>query len=82
MFVENWMTPDPLTVAPALSISAAAQLMGRHKFRHLLISQLAEQQRMEILDAMSFHDHKLKNKIFSASSSSDNSTLSSDLGFW
>ena len=39
MFVENWMTPDPLTVPPALTISAAALLMGRHKFRHLLVAE-------------------------------------------
>jgi len=39
MFVENWMTPDPLTVPPATTISAAALLMGRHKFRHMLVAE-------------------------------------------
>lgn len=38
MFVENWMTADPLTVPPSMTISAAALFMGRHKFRHLLVA--------------------------------------------
>jgi acetoin utilization protein AcuB len=38
MFVENWMTPDPLTVPPEMTISAAALFMGQHKFHHLLIA--------------------------------------------
>ena len=41
MFVENWMTPDPLTVPPTMTISAAALFMGRHKFRHLLVAEAA-----------------------------------------
>ncbi|MGZ9174148.1 MAG: CBS domain-containing protein [Candidatus Binatia bacterium] len=41
MFVENWMTPDPLTVLPTMTISAAALFMGRHKFRHLLVAEAA-----------------------------------------
>lgn len=39
MFVEKWMTPDPLTVPPAMTISAAALQMGQHKFRHLLVAE-------------------------------------------
>ncbi len=41
MFVENWMTSDPLTVPPTMTISAAALFMGRHKFRHLLVAEAA-----------------------------------------
>ena len=39
MFVEIWMTPDPVTVPPSTTISAAALLMARHRFRHLLIAE-------------------------------------------
>jgi acetoin utilization protein AcuB len=39
MFVEKWMTPDPVTVPPTTTISAAALLMAQHKFRHLLIAE-------------------------------------------
>jgi acetoin utilization protein AcuB len=37
MFVDKWMTPDPVTIPPQTTISAAALMMGRHKFRHLLV---------------------------------------------
>jgi len=33
------MTPDPITVPPHMTISAAALEMGRHQFRHLLIAE-------------------------------------------
>jgi len=39
MFVEQWMTPDPVTVPPQTTISAAALQMSRHKFRHLLVAE-------------------------------------------
>ena len=39
MFVQRWMTPDPITIPPHMTISAAALEMGRHKFRHLLIAE-------------------------------------------
>lgn len=38
MFVGQWMTPDPVTLAPEMSISAAALEMRRYKFRHMLIA--------------------------------------------
>jgi acetoin utilization protein AcuB len=38
MLVENWMTPDPVTLPPDATISAAAIEMGRHKFRHVLVA--------------------------------------------
>jgi acetoin utilization protein AcuB len=38
MFVENWMTPDPVTLPPSATISAAAIEMGRRKFRHILVA--------------------------------------------
>jgi acetoin utilization protein AcuB len=34
MFVEKWMTPDPYTVPPEMTVSAAALEMSRRKFRH------------------------------------------------
>jgi CBS domain-containing protein len=39
MFVEKWMNPDPVTVPPTTTISAAALLMAQHKYRHLLIAE-------------------------------------------
>ncbi len=41
MFVEKWMTPNPVTVPPHTTISAAALQMGRHKFRHLLVVEVS-----------------------------------------
>lgn len=38
MFVEHWMTPDPVTLPPTATIAAAAIEMGRHKFRHILVA--------------------------------------------
>lgn len=38
MFVENWMTPDPITLPPSATISEAAIEMGRRKFRHILVA--------------------------------------------
>jgi len=35
------MTPDPLTVPPTMTISAAALFMGGHKLRHLLVAEAA-----------------------------------------
>ena len=34
MFVEKWMTPDPQTIPPDMSISAVALEMNRRRFRH------------------------------------------------
>jgi acetoin utilization protein AcuB len=38
MFVESWMTPDPITLPPSATISEAAMEMGRRKFRHILVA--------------------------------------------
>jgi acetoin utilization protein AcuB len=37
MFVERWMTPDPVTLPPETTISKAALEMSRRKFRHFPI---------------------------------------------
>jgi len=34
MFVEKWMTPDPQTIPPDMTISTVALEMSRRKFRH------------------------------------------------
>jgi acetoin utilization protein AcuB len=39
MFVEKWMTANPLTIPPAISISSAAIEMSRHKFRHIPVAE-------------------------------------------
>jgi acetoin utilization protein AcuB len=39
MFVEKWMTPNPVTVPPQTTISAAALQMARHHFRHLVVAE-------------------------------------------
>ena len=33
--VRQWMTPDPVTIEPDLSIDAAANIMFENNFRHL-----------------------------------------------
>jgi CBS domain-containing protein len=33
--VRQWMTPDPITVDPGVSIDEAANIMFEHNFRHL-----------------------------------------------
>jgi CBS domain-containing protein len=33
--VRQWMTPDPVTIGPDLTIDEAAQIMFDHNFRHL-----------------------------------------------
>jgi CBS domain-containing protein len=33
--VRQWMTPDPVTIGPELTIDEAAQIMFEHNFRHL-----------------------------------------------
>jgi CBS domain-containing protein len=33
--VRQWMTPDPITVEPSVSIDEAANIMFEHNFRHL-----------------------------------------------
>ena len=38
MFVENWMTRDPVTLPPNATVSEAAIEMDRHKFRHILVA--------------------------------------------
>lgn len=38
MFVENWMTPDPMTLPPTATVSEAAIEMNRRKFRHILVA--------------------------------------------
>jgi acetoin utilization protein AcuB len=37
MFVERWMTPDPVTLRPDTTISQVALEMSRRKFRHFPI---------------------------------------------
>ena len=39
MFVEKWMTPNPFTLPPDTTISAAALEMSKHHFRHLLVTE-------------------------------------------
>jgi acetoin utilization protein AcuB len=39
MFVEKWMTPDPVTLSPETTISQVALEMGRRKFRHFPITE-------------------------------------------
>jgi acetoin utilization protein AcuB len=39
MFVEKWMTPDPITVQPDETISAVALEMNRRKFRHFPVCE-------------------------------------------
>lgn len=38
MFVEQWMTRNPVTLPPDATISEAAIEMGRHKFRHVPVA--------------------------------------------
>ena len=33
--VRQWMTPDPVTIAPDLTVEEAARIMFDHNFRHL-----------------------------------------------
>jgi CBS domain-containing protein len=40
MFVEKWMTPNPLTIQPEATISFVAMEMNRRKFRHLPVAEL------------------------------------------
>ena len=39
MFVEKWMTPDPVTLPPDTTISQVALEMSRRKFRHFPICE-------------------------------------------
>lgn len=39
MFVEQWMTPDPVTLPPDATISFAAMEMRKRKFRHMPIAE-------------------------------------------
>jgi len=40
MFVEKWMTPNPLTIQPEATISFVAMEMNRRKFRHFPVAEL------------------------------------------
>ena len=40
MFVEKWMTPNPLTIQPEATISFVAMEMSRRKFRHFPVAEL------------------------------------------
>ena len=42
MFVEKWMTPNPLTIQPEATISFVAMEMSRRKFRHFPVANLPE----------------------------------------
>jgi CBS domain-containing protein len=33
--VRQWMTPDPVTIGPELTVEEAAKIMFEHNFRHL-----------------------------------------------
>ena len=35
MIVESWMTKDPFTVTPEVTVRAAAAIMAEHRIRHL-----------------------------------------------
>lgn len=37
MRVSEWMSPHPITVAPATPVAEARELMQRRRFRHLLV---------------------------------------------
>ena len=39
MFVEKWMTLNPVTLTPATTISSAAMQMGQHHFRHIPVAE-------------------------------------------
>jgi len=39
MFVEKWMTANPVTLTPDTTISSAAIQMGRHQFRHIPVAE-------------------------------------------
>ncbi len=49
------MTPDPVTVPPQMTISAAALQMGQHKFRHLLVVE-ATSKGKQLLGLLSKYD--------------------------
>ena len=40
MFVEKWMTPNPLTVQPEATVSFVAMEMSRRKFRHFPVAEI------------------------------------------
>jgi acetoin utilization protein AcuB len=40
MFVEKWMTPNPLTVQPEATVSFVAMEMARRKFRHFPVAEV------------------------------------------
>ena len=39
MFVEKWMTENPVTLPPDITISAAAIEMASHRFRHIPVAE-------------------------------------------
>ena len=39
MFVEKWMTSNPVTLTPDTTVSSAAIQMGRHRFRHIPVAE-------------------------------------------
>jgi acetoin utilization protein AcuB len=41
MFVEKWMTPEPVTLPPDTTISQVALEMSRRKFRHFPICEMS-----------------------------------------
>jgi acetoin utilization protein AcuB len=41
MFVEKWMTPNPFTLPPDTTISAAAVAMSKHHSRHLMVAEMS-----------------------------------------
>jgi len=40
MFVERWMTPNPLTIQPEATVSFVAMEMSRRKFRHFPVAEI------------------------------------------
>jgi acetoin utilization protein AcuB len=56
MIVGMWMSTDPLTVAPTVSLSEAAQHMVRHRLRHLLVTERHAHGRQDLVGIVSAHD--------------------------
>jgi acetoin utilization protein AcuB len=53
MFVRTWMTFDPLTVVPTVSLGEAAQMMSRHRVRRLLVTEPGS---AKVAGLVSLHD--------------------------
>jgi acetoin utilization protein AcuB len=56
MIVAMWMSTDPITVAPTVSLSEAAGCMVRHRLRHLLVTERDAHGRQDLVGIVSAHD--------------------------